>query len=726
MMADIRPEKSASPAPAPQREDLLHCLAALAAHYGQARSIEALRAGWPLTAGQGLSPSVFCKAAARAGFKAKVVARVLADIPDGVLPAVLTFSDGSACLLMGREASGYLRLRWAGRGEDTLEAPDVLARRYSGYAIFVKPAGKASGAADGDDYAQHWFWSTAVDSRDIYARALLATVLINIFALTGPLFIMNVYNRVLPNQAIETGWVLGIGAISVFTFDFIIRSLRGYFIDVAGRKADVVMGQRLYDQILDVRLEELQKRPVGGLANALREFDAIREFFTSATMTGLVDFPFSMLFLFVVFLISGPIAAMLVLFYAAVVAVGVLTQLPVKRAVRSATNSAEARHGLLVETLGAIEMIRGIGGEGRLRSIYASLTAKAAEQGQVSRFYSGLGVNVSMFFQQVSGAVAVLIGMYLVKDGALTAGALIAAVILSGRVIAPIGQVAALINKFHHARSAYRNLDRLMTLPLERPMGQNFLHRPKLSGAFRLSDVSFTYGKPGAGPVVLDRVSFALRPGEKVGIVGRIGSGKSTIIKLMMRFFEPQQGGVFIDDTDIRQIDPADLRRNIAYFGQDTVLFSGTVRENIALGRPDATDEEILKAAELAGAHEFIRRHPMGYDAPVGERGGGFSGGQRQAIALARTLLTGAGTLICDEPTNAMDTMAEEMLINRLAGYVGDKTLVLVTHKPSLLRLVDRLIVLDQGRVAADGPRDAVLQALAAGKIAVKPMPGGA
>lgn len=725
MTAETRKEQASETKQKASRQDgLLDCLVFLTGHYGRSRTAEALKAGLPVKPGGHMTADVFCKAALRAGFKAKVVQRPPEGIPEQVLPAVLTFKDGRACLLLGYSSDGRFKLHWPVSGDEVLERPEELLKTYSGYAIFARPAGQKEdeGQEKGvdADYRHHWFWSTVIDSRDIYARALIATVLINLFALTGPLFIMNVYNRVLPNQAIETGWVLGIGAISIFVFDFVIKTLRGYFVDVAARKADVILGQRLYDQVLDARLGALQKRPVGVLANSLREFDAIREFFTSATMTGLVDFPFSMLFLFVVFLISPPIAASLLFFYAAVMAIGFLFQMPVKSAVSKATGSNESRHGLLIETLSAIEMIKGIGGEGKLRALYAEYTGKSAESGQASRFYSGLGVNISGFFQQVSGAVAVLIGMYLVKDGDLTSGGLIAAVILSGRAIAPIGQVAALINKFYHAKNAYRSLGQIMEMPLERPPGQSFLHRPEIKGAFRFKDVSFSYSKAGSGVQALDHVSFNIRPGEKVGIVGRIGSGKSTIIKMMLHFFDPVEGSLLVDETDIRQIDPADLRRSISYFGQDTVLFTGTVRDNITLGKPEASDAEVLKAAEIAGVHDFIRRHPMGYDAPVGERGAGFSGGQRQAIALARTLLTDASVLVCDEPTNSMDAMAEELLITKLQGYIKDKTFVLVTHKPSMLRLVDRLIMLEQGRIVADGQRDAVLEALSSGKIAAR------
>jgi ATP-binding cassette subfamily C protein LapB len=528
---------------------------------------------------------------------------------------------------------------------------------------------------------------------------------------------MNFYNRVLPNNAQETGWVLAIGAASIFVFDFIIRILRGYFIDVAGRRADVIAAQRLYNQVLDMRLG-FRPPSTGAFANNMREFDSLREFFNSATMTGMVDFPFSLLFIAVIWVIGGPaIALLLVSLYLVTAAAGYLMQLPVHRKVHQAMKTAEQRHGLLVETIGNIETIRGVGGEGHLRASYGLYTGKSAEAGQASRFWSGLSLHFSVLIQQLSSVLIVISGMYLVADKQMSVGALIACVLLSSRAIAPVGAVAALVNKYHQAKSAYRSLDGIMRLPVERPRDKKFLHRPVLKGSISFRDVEFSY--PRTNRPVLTGVNLSIREGEKVAIVGRIGSGKSTIVKLIVDFYEPTRGTVLIDDADLRQIDPADLRRNIAYMGQDTALMSGTIRDNIVMGRPAATDEEVLRVATQASVNDFVRRHPMGYDAPVGERGEGLSGGQRQAVALARTLLMNTPVLVLDEPTNSMDSATEERVITNLENIVRDKTLVLVTHKPALLRLVTRVIIMDNGRIAADGPRDQVLQALAAGKIGV-------
>lgn len=714
MLNTLSPTKKADMAAEERTDYLLESLVYITGFFGHTRSAPALQAGLPVGKA-GLTPKLFCQAADRAGFKARIVKRAADQVPAEVMPAILVTKDKRAFVLIGQEKGQCRVLDPVTRAEKTVGAKE-LAKDHSGYCLYIKPNYESDGG-DGEALEKHWFWSNIIENKAIYVKVAIASLLINLFALTSPIFTMNFYDRVLPNNAVETGWVLAIGAGSIFIFDVIIRSLRGYFIDIAGRRSDVILAQRLFNQVLDMRLGT-RAMSTGAFANNLKEFDAIREFFNSATMTALVDFPFSMLFVAAIWMIAGASFALLLLaFYAVVLVVGYLMQLPVKRKVHQAMKTGEQKHGLLVETLSNLEMIKGVGGEGQIRANYAHSVAASAEAGQQSRFYSGLSVNFSSFIQQMAGVIIVLAGMYSVQDKSLTIGALMACVILSSRAIAPIGALASLVNRYHQAKSAYRNLDGVMRQPVERPRDKKFLHRPVLKGRFQFRGLGFAY--PRTGRPVLQGVNLDIQQGEKVAVVGRIGSGKSTLVKLMVDFFEPTEGSILIDDTDMRQIDPADLRRNVAYMGQDTALMSGTIRDNIVMGQQQATDEEVLKIAELTGVHDFVRRNPMGYDAPVGERGEGLSGGQRQSVALARTLLMNAPIIILDEPTNAMDTGTEEMILRNLEQFIKDKTFILVTHKPALLRLVNRLVVMDGGRVVMDGPRDTVLQALAAGKITV-------
>lgn len=700
-------------------DPLLSCLAFLTSHFGRARSQQAITAGLAYDE-RNMGPNQFCEAAEKAGLKAKIVHRdKIKKIVAPVLPVVLILKNAQACVLLKLSADEHSALIWSPEtgAERTVKLTD-LKPSYTGYAIYVhpRPEFNDSEAPHAQDAARHWFWGPMWDVRDVYGKVLIAAILINLFALTSPIFMMNIYNRVLPNNAVETGWVLAIGAVTVFVFDFIMRTLRGYFIDLAARRVDVIAARRIYDQLMNMRLSSRPKSS-GAFANMLRDFDSVRDFATSATLTGVVDLPFALLFLVVIWLLGGSVAFMLAAMVVIVVAASYALQIPLKNYVRKASKSAEAKHGLLVETIAGLETIKAIGADGRLRARYGDQVAENAYYSQGSRFYSSLAGNIANLVQQVASIVIILIGMYAVQKTDMSVGALIACVMLGGRAIAPIGQIANLMSRYHAAQSAMKTIDGIMAKPVERPLDARFLHRPDLKGKITFRNVTFSY--PDSPRKSLDDVAFTIEQGEKVGIIGRIGSGKSTMARLMMGLYEPQGGTILFDDTDYRQIDPADLRRNVAYIAQDVVLLSGTVRDNITASCPHATEEEILDVSKMSGVHEFISRHPMGYDAPVGERGEGLSGGQRQAIALARAMLLKPNVFVCDEPTNAMDVQAETAFTNHIATFSKDKTLVLITHRQQLLPLVNRLILIDQGRVILDGPRDAVINKIATGQVGV-------
>lgn len=688
-------------------DHLLECLAHLTKYFGHARSPESIIAGLPYTK-KGMGPELFCEAAQKLNFRTKVTKRKIKNIPTEVMPVVLVLKENKAVVLE-EVKKDHFKIYDPEDGHTGDVAIKDIEAEYSGYVIFVHPESPEADDPLEKDAKHHWFWSVVFQNKSIYRKVIVAALLINIFGLVGPLFIMNVYDRVIPNNAMETGWVLGIAAITIFVFDFIIRTLRGYFIDLAGRRIDVIVARRIFDQVLNMKLSE---RPAssGAFANMLREFESVRDFCTSATLTALVDLPFALLFIFVIYILAGPIALILLAIMTIVAIAGFILQIPLKGLIRESMKTAEAKHGLLVETINGLETVKAMRADGRMRASYGTYVGESAAVGQTSRFFSGIAANIASFLQQSASIIIVLFGMYMVQEGTLTMGALIAAVIMGGKAISPIGQMASLITRYHTVRGSLKTLNHLMAAKVERPVGKNFLHRPDLSGHITFDRVSFAY--PHIDRKVLDGVSFDIKPGEKVGIIGRIGSGKSTITKLIGGLYDPTGGDIFADGTDYRQIDPADLRRNIGYISQDTVLFAGTIRDNITAGFPHASEDEILFAAKSAGVHEFVSRHPMGYDAPVGERGDGLSGGQKQCIALARALISSPSILLCDEPTNDMDIQAEDNFIKLIAEESKDKTLILVTHRNALLRLVDRLIMIDQGKIIADGPRDKVIAAL--------------
>ena len=701
-------------------DPLLECLVFLTSHYGRTKSAQALVSG--LAYGEtNMRPSLFCEAAERINLKTKIVKRQkINKILAPVLPAVLMMKDEQSCVLLKISKNEKSAIIWSPETQSERSVSfDDLEKAYEGYAIYIHPKAEFenSEAVHQEDTDRHWFWGPVLECKSIYARVAAAAILINLFGLTSPIFIMNIYNRVIPNNAIETGWVLGLGALTIFVFDFIMRNLRGYFIDLAGRRIDVIAGRRIYDQLLNMKLAE---RPAssGSFANMLRDFDSVRDFITSATLTTVIDLPFTFLFLFVIWMLGGSIALVLVGLIMVVLIAGVLLQIPLKTLVRKSTKSAEAKHGLLIESIHALETVKAVGADGRMREKYSQYLAENSGYSQKSRFVSALGGNISSWVQQTASVFIVLMGMYLVKEGDMSVGALIACVLLGGRAIAPIGQMANLMSRYHSARTALKTLNNIMSKPVDRPATTHFLHRPELNGKITFRKVSFVY--PRTDRKVIDTASFSINMGEKVGIIGRIGSGKSTLSRLAMGLYDPTEGTMLFDDTDYRQIDPADLRRNIAYIAQDVVLFHGTVRDNITVSVPHASEEDVLAAAKAAGVHDFISQHPMGYDAQVGERGEGLSGGQRQCVALARAMLLKPNLYICDEPTNAMDTQAENSFVKHIQEETDGKTLILITHRHHLLTMVDRLILMDMGRVVMDGPRDQVIEAINAGKIQVK------
>lgn len=705
----------ASVKPAP--DSLLSCLVFLTAFHGKARSAEALVAGLPYDE-RGMSPELFVEAATRIGLRCQIVDKpLLAGIPNQVLPCVTLMKDGSCCVLVARE--GQAVVTWLPQTQKKHETTiEEFTRLYSGKSIFVKPQPFFIDREllDSSNPALHWFWGAVRENRESYLRVIIASLLINIFALASPVYIMNVYDRVIPNSATETGWALAIGVLIVFCADFIIRTLRGYFVDYAGRRIDVQVTRRVFDQVLDMKLAN---RPgsSGAFANMLRDFDSIRDFLTSATLTGLIDLPFALMFVVVIFFLGGQLGLAVLFLMGLSLTASLILQIPLKKFIRQSMHSAETKHGLLVEAIYGLETIKTIGASGRMRARYAEHVAENAVAGQNSRFYSALGGNVATFIQQAASVFVILCGMYMVQSGSLTMGALIACVVLSGRALTPVAQIANLMSRYHQAIGSLKTLNSVMTKPVERPQGKEFLYRPDLKGQVTFDRVHFSY--PSSDRKILENVSFNISAGEKVGIIGRIGSGKSTIARLIVQLYEPDAGAILIDQSDSRQLDPADLRRRIAYIGQDVTLFQGNIRENLTASRPQATEEEIVAAAKAAGAHGFITSHPLGYDAPVGERGDGLSGGQKQCIALARALLMQPAVLLCDEPTNAMDSNAEDNFARLIASESKDRTLILITHRTSLLPLVDRLILIDRGQVILDGPRTMVLEKIAAGKVGV-------
>jgi ATP-binding cassette, subfamily C, bacterial LapB len=699
-------------------DPLLQCLVILTKLLSKPVSAEALKAGLPLVNNR-FTPELFIRAAERANLSARLLKCSLAQFNPLMLPVVLLLKDQQACILVKyldkKKKQAQIILPMTGEGTLTISRKDLQAN-YSGYALLARPTYTFDQRTTEDiiPHSRSWFWGTLLKSWSIYSEVIIASLLINLFALASPLFVMNVYDRVVPNRAIETLWVLAIGVGIVFSFDFIMRILRGYFIDIAGKKSDVLLASIIFEQILGTQ-RAAHPRSIGAFANHLHEFETFRDFFTSATLTTLVDLPFALLFIAVIWTLNPELAMIPLYSMAIVMGLSLLVQLPLRYVVRQTFRASAQKHALLIETLSGIETLKTRGAEGEMQRKWELLIGQIAQSSLKSRFLSALAVNFSLFVQQITTIVVVVTGVYLIADGKLTTGALIASTILAGRALAPLAPIANLLTRYHQSLAALRVLNHIMSMPLERPLGKPFLHRPQLRGDIEFKQVDFNY--PQQQVAALTKMSFKISAGQRVGIIGRIGSGKSTLAKLILGLYQPTGGSILLDGVDSRQLDPAELRRNIGYVPQDLELFYGTVKDNIVIGASYVEDNMVLKSAQLAGVDEFINRHPLGFDMLIGERGEGLSGGQRQAIVLARALLLNPPILLLDEPTNAMDNRAEELLKTRLQAYLEDKTLLLVTHRMSLLSLVNHLIVVDGGQIVAFGPKEQVIQALTSGQV---------
>ncbi|MEH6502458.1 MAG: type I secretion system permease/ATPase [Cycloclasticus sp.] len=678
---------------------------------------ESLTTGLPLVDNK-LTASLFVRAAQRAGFSTGLVRRPLAEISNLVLPAVLLLEDNKTCVLISKNKDTCtVILPETDTGEKTVSL-SLIEEIYSGAAFFIQVNHVFDDrtANSAIPKATHWFWDVIYKSWPIYGEALAASLLINLFAVASPLFIMNVYDRVVPNHAFETLWVLAIGVTIVFSFDFLMKALRGYFIDVAGKRSDVILSATIFEKILGIKMENRPKS-VGAFANNISEFESFRDFLTSATLTTLIDLPFIFIFLAVIYMLGGSLAIIPLIVLPLAILGGIAVQKPLKNTITELFKYSAQKGATLIESLTNLDSIKQTGAEGQMQSRWEQNVGQIARLGLKSRFYSSMAVNLTAFLTQMASIAVVIYGVYKISEGEMTMGGLIACTILTGRALAPVGQIASLLTRYHQARTSLDTLTAMMSLPTEREPGKKYLHRPTFKGDIEFKNITFSY--PDQPIKALDNISFKIKSGERVAFIGRIGSGKSTVEKLMLGLYAPQEGSILIDGTDIRQIDPSDLRRQIGYVPQDISLMFGSVKDNITMGSRYADDASVLHAAEIAGVTQFVNRHPEGFDMPVGERGASLSGGQRQSVAVARSMLLSPPIYIMDEPSNSMDNSTEARFKEKLSEQLGHQTLILVTHRASLLTLVDRLIVMDGAKIVADGPKENVLAALKKGQIKV-------
>ena len=698
-------------------DTLLGCLLLACRAHGIATTKDALIAGLPLRNGK-LTPALFKRAATRVNLSVTIVKKPIHEIRASLLPVTLLLSNDEACKLVGIDTVNQkASVIYPELNDAEVSVPLIeIAQQYSGYLIITKPkfAFDKRTPEVGKVRLRHWFWGTLAENKNIYRDVMVAAFIVNIFALAMPLFTMNVYDRVVPNRAVETLWVLAIGVAVIVVGDLILRTMRGYFLDWASTRIDIKLSARIMEQVLGLRMEQ-RPQSVGSFASNLRSFESVRDFITSATITTLIDVPFGLIFIGVIAWISPPmvipvvVGAIIMLLYAFSV------QSKMHELSETMYRAGAVRNATLIESLVGLETVKALGIEGTMQRKWEHSAAYLSEVGSKLRLLSSSINNGSNAIQQITAISLILLGVYLVTSGNLTMGGLIACTMLASRALVPISQTAGLLTQYHTASTAMQSLDEIMNKPVERPLDSNFLSRPSFRGDIEFREVSFSY--PNTQENALTKVSFKIKAGEHVALLGRMGSGKTTIHKLILGLYLPTEGAILIDGIDARQIDPAELRRCVGYVQQDTQLFYGSMRENLTITAPHVDDAAVLMAAHAGGIDEFINAHPKGFDLSVGERGETLSGGQKQGVGIARALISKPSIILLDEPTSAMDHSAEDAVKKRLMEAAVGKTVLLISHRSGLFDLANRIIVVDSGRVVADGAKDQVIEALRSGKI---------
>ncbi len=701
----------------PKVDSLLECLLLICRLNQVATTRDAIVAGLPMQDGK-LSPALFKRAAERLDLTATIAKQSLSELDQMQLPVTVLLTNERACQLIRIDHAtqqAVIIFPEAGVSETRVSLAELEAR-YSGYVIFTKPNFVFDKRTPevGNVKLRHWFWGTLAENKRVYRDVLIAAFVVNLFALAMPIFTMNVYDRVVPNRAVETLWVMAIGVCVILIGDLILRMMRSYFLDWASSRIDVKLSAKIMEKVLGIRYDE-KPASVGSFAANLRSFESVRDFITSATVTTMIDLPFGIIFLVVIawinvyMVIPVVVGGVLMLLYALTV------QSKMHEISETMYRAGAMRNATLIESLVGLETIKSMGVEGRMQSKWEKSAAFLSEVGSKLKMLSTSISNGSNTIQQIISVVMILVGVYLITNGDMTMGGLIACSQLSSRALGPISQVAGLFTQYHTAATSLKSLDEIMNKPVERGEDVSFLSRPTFKGDIEFREVSFKY--PGTEEYALNKVSFKIKAGERIALIGRMGSGKSTIHKLILGLYRPTDGAILIDGIDSRQIDPAELRRCIGYVQQDNHLFYGSLRENITLRMPHAEDEAVIRAAHIGGIDDYVNTHPKGFDLLVGERGDTLSGGQRQGVGIARAFVTNPPIVLLDEPTSAMDHSGEDLVKNRIAAATQGHTVLVISHRNALIDIVSRIIVIDSGRVVADGSKGDVIEALRTGKV---------
>jgi ATP-binding cassette subfamily C protein LapB len=700
-------------------DTLLECLLFLSKYYKRETSAASLKFNLPIH-NRSFDLPMFIKASKRIGLTTKTVTREsVQKLTKLALPAVLLLEKDRSCVLLDYDEKNSIAkviLPGVSSGETEVSL-EKLNSEFIGEIIIIKPEYNLNNRIEKEilvETPKEWFWGTLARNRGIYKQVILVSLFINLFILATPLFTMNVYDRVLPNNAIATMWVLFIGISFVMFFDFIMKVLRSYFLGIASKRTDTIISNKIFNHVLNIKIDS-KPASTGQFVSRLQSFESVREFFTSATIAAFVDFPFAIFFVIVIFYISGPLVIITLITVALSIGTSWYMQRPLKAIIEKSVKEEQIKQTTLIETVTGLEIIKSVKAQNRMRTNWDQSVGKTVHYADKGQFLSQSITFFTAYISQFSNIAIVAGGVYLAGKGELTMGAIIASMMLNGRTIAPVSQLVSLIMRYDKTMLSLNNLDEIMKMPVEKE-NKNYISRPNLNGDIEFKNVDFSYKD--SKYKILNNLNLKISKGEKVAILGKIGCGKSTILKLIMNLYEPKNGSILVDEVDVRQIDPVDLRSSIGVVPQEPFLFMGTIKDNITIGEQYVSDEELISVSKVAGLDEFLGKHEAGFDLMVGERGDGLSGGERQSVTLARALISDPNILMLDEPTNSMDSQTEKAFITKLKNIIDEKTVIIVTHKTSILELVNRVIVVDNGNIVYDGSKEGLFKLNQGGKNA--------
>ena len=695
-------------------DPVLDCLAYLARHSDRPSSPILLRAGVALSPDGRIPFHQLEPALEHIGMRGQTIARKLSGWPSAKCPAILELEEDRAAVLLDRRDRDGL-VYAPGVAEPMWVKLDELQPAYTGRAIVVEPdpTRERENERPWDEAKRrHWFWAEIWKVRREFWPVLLAALIVNLLAFAMPLFTMNVYDRVIPNKAAATLWVLAAGVILALSVDFTLRIARARLIDEVGRKLDAKLSQKLFEKVMNLPMADRQGS-TGALAKRVSEYELVRDFFASTTVVLAVDLTFLFLFLGFITLVGGwlvlvPLAGITVMLTA-----GISLQKAMGRAALDAQADSSLQHSVLVESIAGAETLKAARAEGQMLGRWRRYAGMSAATSERMRRLTAVAVNLASISQQTISIGLLIGGFYQFQQGDMTMGAIIAIIMISGRSLQPVGQLAFLVTRGRQAFATLDSLQRMMEAPDERQIAMRSIVPEIRAGHVELREVSFRY--PNAGRDALSSVNLKINPGERIGIIGRVASGKSTLGRVISGLYAPTAGEMLVDGLDSRQYHPHQLRDAFRFVAQDAEVFSGSVRDNLMLGAAQADDSQLIDAVVRSGADIFLSRDAAGFDLPVGERGSRLSGGQRSLLVLARALVSPSKLLFLDEPTGSMDTQTELYFIEHLkTALAADQALVVATHRHNMLSILDRLIVIDGGRIIADGPREEVLKHLTA------------